>query len=108
MEINAKNINLNADGCVAPLGLIVTKSATELGKKINDYLVEWNEQDNVDTYIIDNECPRFSSGDGKGIIQSTVRGKDLFILVDVGNYNCKYNMFGQQNSMSLLTTTSRI
>ena len=100
MEINAKNINLNADGCVAPLGLIVMKSAAELGKKINEYLVEWNKQDNVDTYIIENECPRFSSGDGKGIIQSTVRGKDLFILVDVGNYNCKYNMFGNQNSMS--------
>lgn len=100
MEINAKNINLNADGCVAPLGLIVMKSAAELGKKINEYLVEWNKQDDVDTYIIENECPRFSSGDGKGIIQSTVRGKDLFILVDVGNYNCKYNMFGNQNSMS--------
>ena len=46
------------------------------------------------------ETPRFSSGDGKGLIRSTVRGKDLFIIVDVGNYNIKYNYFGMENAMS--------
>ena len=87
---------------VAPLGLIAMESASELGKKVNDYLVEWGNSQgmNKDSYLIDADCPRFASGDGKGLIKSTVRGNDLFILCDVGNYNCKYNMFGQQNSMS--------
>lgn len=100
MENNSKNIKFDSKGTVAPLGLIAMKSAEELGNKINKYLIEWNEDEGKSTFLIENDCPRFSSGDGKGIIQSTVRGKDLFILVDVGNYNCKYNMFGRQNSMS--------
>lgn len=77
-------------------------SVTELGNKINDYLVEWADKGgvSVDTFLLESECPRFSSGDGKGLIKSTVRGKDLFIIVDVGNYNIKYNYFGMENAMS--------
>ena len=76
--------------------------ATELGDKINQYLVEWANQNGEDTesFLIESQCPRFASGDGKGLIKSTVRGNDLFIIVDVGNYSCKYKMFGQENSMS--------
>ena len=89
---------------VAPLGLIALESATELGEKINNYMMRWaNEKGNgpeKGTYLIDAECPRFSSGDAKGLIKSTVRGRDLFILVDVANYNCTYKMFGMQNQMS--------
>lgn len=87
---------------VAPLGIIAMQGATELGDKINHYLVDWSSKSGgTDTsYLIEATCPRFSSGDGKGIIQSTVRGDDLFIIVDVGNYNCKYSMFGSENSMS--------
>jgi ribose-phosphate pyrophosphokinase len=79
----------------APIGIIAMNSITELGSKINDYLVDWSKAagyDN-DNFLIQAECPRFSSGDGKGLIRSTVRGKDLFIIVDVGNYNIKYNYF---------------
>lgn len=54
----------------------------------------------VDTFIIENSCPRFSSGDSKGLIKSTVRGYDLFFVVDVGNYSLTYNYFGNQNHMS--------
>jgi ribose-phosphate pyrophosphokinase len=50
--------------------------------------------------MVDSECPRFSSGDAKGIIHSSIRGDDLFILVDVGNYSCTYKMFGRENLMS--------
>lgn len=87
---------------VAPLGLIVMEGAKELGKKIDQHLVGWMKNTNPDqtSCIIESECPRFSSGDGKGIIKKTIRGDDLFILVDVGNYSCKYKMFGQLNSMS--------
>lgn len=86
----------------APIGIIAMNSVTELGSKINDYLVDWSRRAGyeTDTFLIESECPRFSSGDGKGIIKSTVRGKDLFIIIDVGNYNVKYNYFGFENAMS--------
>ena len=77
-------------------------SVTELGSKIDDYLVDWAGKGgiNVDSFLVESECPRFSSGDGKGLIKSTIRGKDLFIIVDVGNYSIKYDYFGMQNAMS--------
>ncbi len=86
----------------APIGIIAMSSITELGTKINDYLVDWSKAAGYedDSFLIEAECPRFSSGDGKGLIKSTVRGKDLFIIVDVGNYNVKYNYFGMENAMS--------
>ncbi len=86
----------------APIGIIAMNSITELGAKINDYLVDWSRLAGYDTdsFLIEAECPRFSSGDGKGLIKSTVRGKDLFIIVDVGNYNVKYDYFGMENAMS--------
>ncbi|HOR21407.1 MAG TPA: ribose-phosphate pyrophosphokinase, partial [Ruminococcus sp.] len=66
------------------------------------YLVDWARRagQDVDTFLIESECPRFSSGDGKGLIKSNVRGRDLFIIIDVGNYNIKYDYFGFQNAMS--------
>lgn len=101
MEINNKYL-FDPQTRVAPLGIIATKSATELSNKINNYLVQWSQQSgfNDESFLIETDCPRFSSGDGKGLIKSTVRGDDLFIICDFGNYNCKYNMFGTQNSMS--------
>lgn len=87
---------------VAPLGLIAMSSVTELGDKINNYLVDWAGQGglDIDTFLIENECPRFSSGDGKGLIKTSIRGDDIFIIVDVGNYSCTYKMFGKENFMS--------
>lgn len=92
----------NSQSRVAKLGVIAMDGASELGKRIDKYLVEWSkkEGEDVDTFLIDSECPRFASGDGKGLIKSTIRGNDLFIIVDVGNYNCKYEMFGNENAMS--------
>ena len=91
-----------SESSAAPIGIIAMNSVTELGNKINNYLVDWSKRAGYenDTFLIESECPRFSSGDGKGLIKSTVRGKDLFIIIDVGNYNCKYNYFGFQNAMS--------
>ena len=88
--------------CVAPLGLIPLEGARELGDKINEHLVRWAKEAgrNQDNFIVESECPRFSSGDGKGLIKSTIRGDDLYFIVDVGNYSCTYNMFGRQNCMS--------
>ncbi|MGN0606737.1 MAG: ribose-phosphate pyrophosphokinase [Oscillospiraceae bacterium] len=87
---------------VAPLGIIAMNGTAELGNKINDYLVQWTRSGGYekDTFLVESQCPRFASGDGKGLIKSTVRGNDLFIICDVGNYNCTYQMYGRENSMS--------
>ncbi|MDE7281665.1 MAG: ribose-phosphate pyrophosphokinase-like domain-containing protein, partial [Ruminiclostridium sp.] len=98
----ASTIVLNSKQQVASLGIIATDGAKELGTKINDYLVKWsaNTPYAQDSYLVDTECPRFSSGDGKGLIKTSIRGDDIFIIVDVGNYSCTYKMFGRENFMS--------
>ncbi len=102
MTVKASEVLFNSDASVAPLGLIALRGAEELGNQIDHYLVDWAKKGgyNFDTFLIKNQCPRFSSGDGKGLIESTVRGKDIFIIVDVGNYSCTYKMFGKENCMS--------
>lgn len=98
----SSEILFGRESTVAPIGIIAMSSVKELGDKIDKYLVEWAGCGgvNVDSFLLESECPRFSSGDGKGLIKSTVRGMDLFIIIDVGNYNIKYDYFGMQNAMS--------
>ncbi|MDE5621058.1 MAG: ribose-phosphate pyrophosphokinase [Ruminococcus sp.] len=100
--MTASSENLFSESNVAPIGIIAMESVKEIGAKIDSYLVDWAGKAGyeTDTFLVESECPRFSSGDGKGLIKSTVRGKDLFIIVDVGNYNIKYNYFGMENAMS--------
>ena len=91
-----------------PLGIIPLQGAKELGEKINEHLIAWYERENPeelnaghkDGWLIDVKCPRFSSGDAKAVLSTTVRGTDLYLIIDVGNYNCKYQMFGQTVPMS--------
>ncbi|MBR2327642.1 MAG: ribose-phosphate pyrophosphokinase [Clostridia bacterium] len=87
---------------VARLGIIALEGTEELAKKIDYYLTNWSDNldEPVETFLIEASCPRFSSGDAKGIIKQPVRGLDLYILVDVANYSCTYNMFGFENNMS--------
>ena len=87
---------------VAPLGIVSLAGANELTQKVEAHLVRWAKHAGMDveTFVIDNSCPRFSSGDGKGLIKSTVRGYDLYFIVDVGNYSVTYKYFGQENRMS--------
>lgn len=102
MTVKASEVLFDSEKSVAPLGIIALQSATELGNMIDHYLVSWAKKGgyDIDTLLIKNQCPRFASGDGKGLIESTVRGKDIFIIVDVGNYSCTYKMFGRDNFMS--------
>ncbi len=102
-EKSSKEVVFELKNQVAPLGIIALEGATELGQKINNYLVSWAnilKENYSETFLKKISCPRFSTGDGKAIIYETVRGDDLYIVVDVGNYNCKYRIFGQENSMS--------
>lgn len=88
---------------VAPLGIVAAESAIELAEKIDEYLVCWaNESKEFyrSTFLIRNSCPRFKTGDGKGEIHDTVRGDDLYFIVDVGNYNCTFNLFNKEVPMS--------
>ncbi|MBQ9375622.1 MAG: ribose-phosphate pyrophosphokinase [Ruminococcus sp.] len=99
---NAEKILFDNSSRVAPLGLIAMKGAKELGEDVDRYLTEWSNKIEhfKDTFLIEADCPRFSSGDGKGLIKQTVRGNDLFILCDMGNYSVTYDYFGNKNCMS--------
>lgn len=98
---NAKDV-FRAENSVADLGMIVSPGATELGSLIDAHLTTWATEAGKEetSFIIPSECPRFSSGDGKGMIKTTIRGDDLYIITDMGNYACTYNMFGHENYMS--------
>ena len=98
---------------VGPLGLIPLKSCETLGKKVDAWLTGWrNERESEhkstiafagyqrDSYIVGARTPRFGSGEGKGEILESVRGDDLYILVDVCNYSLTYSLSGIQNHMS--------
>ncbi len=95
------------------LGLIPTDSCLELGEKVNKYLAAWREnrehqhQDEAafkdyykENYIIKPYTPRFGSGEAKCVINQSVRGYDLYIMVDVTNYSLTYTVCGQTNHMS--------
>lgn len=102
MTASARDIIFNHSERVAPLGLIAIPGSEELGKKVNDYLVTWSREAgyDYDNFLIENECPRFSSGDGKALIKNTVRGYDVYIIADFGNYSLEYLLFGRMNRMS--------
>ena len=98
---------------VAPLKIAALDSCIDLGKKANDYIVTFR-QDSLkkyldsplfstykqDNYLIDCQCPRFGSGEAKGILGSSIRGKDLFVMVDVCNHSLTYTVNGHLNHMS--------
>ena len=98
---------------VGSLGIIPLKGCQELGSKVNQYLVSWRtERENAhknslafsgyqrDSYILKTKVPRFGSGEAKGVILESVRGNDLYILVDVANYSLTYSLCGHENHMS--------
>ena len=98
---------------VGPLGLIPLKSCLDLGKKVDQYLVSWRKERESehkstiafagyqrDSYIIEAKTPRFGSGEGKGTLSESVRGDDLYIMVDVCNYSLTYSLCGMENHMS--------
>ena len=98
---------------VAALKIIALDSCTKLGQEVNKYLVEYREsvQNSVkedsafhgyteENYLVDCVCPRFGSGEGKSILNESIRGKDLFILVDVCNHSVTYTVNGHLNHKS--------
>ena len=98
---------------VGSLGLIPLKSCEELGRQVNDYLVKWRHSSDLehkssiaftgyerDSYLIPAHTPRFGSGEGKGTIDDSVRGNDLYLMVDVCNYSLTYKLYNYTNRLS--------
>ena len=99
---------------VGPLGLIAMHGTEELGEKINRWLLKWRDHTEETSpgdmrttpgaerqdFLIKTCCPRFGNGEGKGMIKESVRGYDIYILCDVGAYNCTFDMYGQKVPMS--------
>ncbi|MEA5013012.1 MAG: ribose-phosphate pyrophosphokinase [Candidatus Limiplasma sp.] len=98
----------------APLGLIAMPGCKELGEKINSWLMKWHEQQealeetplfalmghNRHDFLIEAICPRFGTGEAKGMLRSSVRGYDIYILTDIGAYDVTYKMYGKEVPMS--------
>ena len=95
------------------LGILSLESSQEMGKRVNDYIVDWRAERakkhtaasslagyNRNSFLIHSACPRFGSGEAKGIISESVRGEDLYLLVDVCNHSLTYTVCGQTNHMS--------
>ncbi|MBQ9325880.1 MAG: ribose-phosphate pyrophosphokinase [Clostridia bacterium] len=100
---------------VGPLGLIAMRGTEELGEKVDKWLTKWRDHTedaamsanmattpgtSRENFLIKTVCPRFGNGEGKGMIKETVRGYDIYILCDVGAYNCTYKMYGMDVPMS--------
>lgn len=98
---------------IAPLKIAALDSCKDLGQKVNDYIVQFRQQTlkesldsplfssyQLDNYLVKCNCPRFGSGEAKGLISESIRGKDLFIMVDVCNYSLTYKVNGHLNHMS--------
>ncbi len=98
---------------VAPLKIAALDSCKDLGQKVNDYIVRFRQDAlkeslksplfssyQLNNYLVGCHCPRFGSGEAKGLIDESIRGKDLFIMVDVCNYSLTYTVNGHSNHMS--------
>ena len=98
---------------VAPLKIVAMESCRGLGQKVNDYIVSFRENTinevsesslyvnyKSNNYLVDCCCPRFGTGEAKGILRETIRGTDLFIMTDVCNYSLTYTVSGHLNHMS--------
>ena len=95
------------------VGIMAHESCAELGKEVDSYLTAWRCQREDDlmselafrdyqreTYLVDAACPRFGSGEGKAIINESIRGYDIFIMADVTNHSLTYKLCGEVNHMS--------
>ena len=95
------------------VGIVPTKSCTEMAEKVDKYLTSWREHRehehqhdaafkdyHKDSYLIPVATPRFGSGEAKCVINKSIRGLDLYILVDVTNWSLTYKLCGHENRMS--------
>ena len=102
---------------VAPLGVIAMRGTEEMGRRVNEYLLRWQvsgesdgetNEENLHSFygsdksgfLLEATCPRFGTGEAKGMLKGSVRGYDLFIICDVGAYQCTYKLYGRDVPMA--------
>ena len=97
MDFTNKKINFEGE-----LALIPLQSCTELGKKIDKHIIQMRKEaglESPETFIVQAEEIRFSNGEGKTFLKESIRGKDAYIICDIGNYSCTYTMHGYEIRM---------
>ena len=82
------------------LGVIGMKGTEAFVERVDAYLKQWRKSDEKETYLMPADCPRFGTGEAKGIIRETCRGRDIFIFTDIFNYGVTYKMYGMTVPMS--------
>ena len=88
------------DSQVAELSVIGMKGCEEFVKQVDYYLKDWRRHSGDETFIVDVECPRFGTGEGKALIHESMRGHDVYIICDIFNYGVTYKMRGMTVPMS--------
>ena len=84
----------------ADLSVIGMRGCEAFAERVDNYLKEWRRHTSEDTYLVEALCPRFGTGEGKGLIHQSMRGQDVYIICDVFNYGVTYRMYGQTVPMS--------
>jgi ribose-phosphate pyrophosphokinase len=102
---------------IGPLKLITLEGARQLTEEVDKYIVQFRKNDanelkkdpqsslalrgyDADSYLLESSCPRFGSGEAKGILHESARGADVYIIGDVTNYSLTYSVCGHTNHMS--------
>ena len=85
---------------IAELSVIGMRGCEHFAAQVDNYLKEWRRHNSEETYLAEVHCPRFGTGEGKGLINESMRGQDVYILCDVFNYGVTYKMYGQTVPMS--------
>ena len=82
------------------LSIIGMKGCEDFVSQVDYYLKDWRRHGGDDSYVVEAACPRFGSGEAKGLIKQSMRGHDVYIIVDVFNYGVTYKMYGRTVPMS--------
>ena len=85
---------------VGKLSIISMKGCEEITARIDEYLKQFRNEESVSTYVTHVTCPRFGTGEGKCVIDESVRGRDVYIICDCFNHGVTYKMYGYENHMS--------
>ncbi|MGM9643453.1 MAG: ribose-phosphate pyrophosphokinase [Eubacteriales bacterium] len=88
------------DAQFAELSVIGMRGCEAFAQQVDNYLKEWRRHTSEDTYLVEALCPRFGTGEGKGLIHHSMRGQDVYIICDMFNYGVTYRMYGQTVPMS--------
>ena len=84
----------------AELSVIGMKGCEQFAAQVDYYLKEWRRHGGEESYIVKVDCPRFGTGEAKGLLHQSLRGHDLYIICDMFNYGVTYKMYGREVPMS--------